>query len=260
MCAGIPIEDTYFMVFNLFYDASSQETVEPDPLVVAGLVSTQEGWYEFERGWNRVLGTFGVSHLHMNKFAHSKGEFSDWKGNEEKRIQFLSSLIEVMERAVMYGLAIRIIPRDYNAVNKDYHLYGLGWDGAYSLATIICATEAEFWVWDKYPKAALGHVIENGDAGQGALNKLIDKMERSHITILSKYNKVTQRFVRPFEACDFLAYECRLAAKRGPNSRPRRSFLELTNRLPIKAYRFERSGLINWCQARPEDYPRREES
>ena len=38
------------MVFNLFYDASSQETVEPDPLVVAGIVSTQEGWYEFERG------------------------------------------------------------------------------------------------------------------------------------------------------------------------------------------------------------------
>ena len=55
VCAGIPIEDRYFMVFNLFYDASSQETVEPDPLVVAGIVSTQEGWYEFERGWNRVL-------------------------------------------------------------------------------------------------------------------------------------------------------------------------------------------------------------
>ena len=69
----------------------------------------------------------------MKQFAHSLGEFSEWKGNEEKRRQFLASLIDIMERAVMHGRAIRIIPRDYNAVKKDYHLHGPGFDGAYSL-------------------------------------------------------------------------------------------------------------------------------
>lgn len=245
------------MAFNIFYDASSQENVESEPLVAAGLVSSQEGWIEFERAWNRLLDIYGVSHLHMKQFAHSRGEFSEWKGNEEKRRQFLASLIDIMERAVMHGRAIRIIPRDYNAVNKDYHLHGPGFDGAYSLATMICTAGAEDWVWDRYPKAALGHIIEKGDAGQSPLKKLIHGMERSHITLVPKYNKATERWVRPFEACDFLAYECRLAAKRGPSPRPRKSFLELLKELPIETYRFERDGLIKWCQARPEDYPRR---
>ena len=248
------------MVFNLFYDASSQETVELDPLVVAGLVSTQEGWHEFERGWNRLLDIYGVSNLHMKDFAHSRGEFSEWKGDERKRKGFLSSLIDIMERTVTHGLVISIVPRDYNAVNNDYHLHGPGWNGAYSLAILICTTVAESWVWGKYPKAELGHIIEKGDAGQAPLEKLINEMEWSHLQIVPKYNAATQTRVRPFEACDFLAYECRLAGKRGSHSKPRKSFLELMTRLPIKTRRFEQTGLINWCRTHPESYPKRGES
>ena len=42
------------MILNAFYDAASKEEIADEPLVVAGLVSTEEQWVAFERAWNRM--------------------------------------------------------------------------------------------------------------------------------------------------------------------------------------------------------------
>ena len=251
------------MVFNVFYDASSQETEESNPLVVAGLASTQEQWSEFERAWRSILHSYGVSHLHMRDYAHSRREFSEWKGNEQKRGMFLSSLIDVMKRTVMYCHVFHIVPEDYNAVNSVYHLHGNGWSGAYSLAALMCVLKSESWLWEKYDKSAIGHIIEKGDAGQHSINKLIDQMKNSHVQIVPKYNKNTNSWVRQFEACDFLAYEWYLAIKRhhrGENPTARKSFRELMKRIPVKYDGFDKDGLTKWCLTYAEKYPRRDGS
>ena len=264
--SGVPLKDTYFVILRAYYDASSQETVESKPLVMASLVSTQEGWCEFERGWNRVLDLFGVPYLHMKEYAHSTNVFSEWRGNDDKRAQFLSALIDVIDRAVIRAHIFTILPRDFNTVNRVYSLSNESWPSAYPLVFLMASHMAERWMMEYRPDARLGHFVEKGDAGQGALKQFVDQADiNSPVTIATKYNERTGDRVRPFEACDFVAYEFYLSKHReltGNDPTGRRSLRNLAARLSdrIEAGTLTEQGLTKWCRAYPENYPRREGS
>lgn len=84
-----PPTERYMSIFTVYCDASGH----PDGtkvLAVAGFIAAVDQWLEFERNWKETLEKkVGVSSLHMKNFAHSSSEFSDWKGNEAKRRDFL---------------------------------------------------------------------------------------------------------------------------------------------------------------------------
>jgi hypothetical protein len=66
---------------------------------IAGLACLESKLSEFEEQWDKVLAEFKVPYLHMKEFAHSapKSPFADWKGDEEKRRNFISKLLDVLE-------------------------------------------------------------------------------------------------------------------------------------------------------------------
>lgn len=70
---------------------------------IAGAISPLQAWKELEREWSEVLCRFDVPYLHMKEYAHSVpgSPFEKWKGNEEVRTAFLSSLMDIMGRQVL---------------------------------------------------------------------------------------------------------------------------------------------------------------
>src|SRR5437870_595584 len=105
--------------FTGYFDGSGS----PDDtiaVVVAGFVATAEQWIEFERNWNDCLRDFEVSSLHMRHFAHSRGEFAAWKGNEEKRRRFLGRLISIIRIRVWHSFASAVVMEDYRNVDAKY--------------------------------------------------------------------------------------------------------------------------------------------
>lgn len=250
------------MTLIAFYDASSHEKAIDKPLVVAGIVAREEQWTEFNHAWNRTLDLFGVSHFHMSKLAHFRGEFKSWRKNEARRRFFLIDLIEILRRTVLFGQVVRIVPDDYIAVNKVYHLDQDHWNGTYSYTALLCTAAIEQWQRTLYPDTRIRHVLEHGDTGQGVIAKLATKMgESSPLTIKAKRDNKTGTWCRPFEGCDFLAYESRLYVSdkiAGKRQRHRRSFGALIQSLPVEAGFLDKKGLTRMCETNPTTFPTRD--
>ena len=79
-------------MFKAYFDASGHPA-EGKVVSVAGFVAEETQWQHFQRNWQNTLDDFGVQALHMREFAHSVGEFTEWKNDEPKRRDFLKRLI-----------------------------------------------------------------------------------------------------------------------------------------------------------------------
>lgn len=62
---------------------------------MAGFVAPAKLWKVLGKYWEKVLSMFHLTEpFHMKDFAHSQGQFKDWKGKEEKRKSLYGKLIE----------------------------------------------------------------------------------------------------------------------------------------------------------------------
>jgi hypothetical protein len=167
---------------------------------VAGFVAPNDQWAEFERNWNDCLKDFGVSALHMREFAHSRGEFSSWKGDEDKRRRFLGRLINIIQTRVWHSFASAVIMDDYRKVDSKYCLSEFS--RPFALAACTCLTKLNHWCkrWIT-PEDEIAIVFEDGDEDKGALIEAIKKHFTITPTFLSKGKSVA------FQAADLLAYE-----------------------------------------------------
>src|SRR5258705_7605564 len=78
---------------------------------MAGFVAPVGVWEVFEQEWMSTLRNAGLSEaFHMRDFAHSTGQFNDWKGKEAARRLLFGRLIEVVRntRAEPIGLAVSL--------------------------------------------------------------------------------------------------------------------------------------------------------
>jgi hypothetical protein len=70
-----------------FYGDGSWNKADTGPpiMVVAGFISSEKVWSDFENEWNRMLKHFGVSYFRMVEFAHFKGPYKGWEKREGDR-------------------------------------------------------------------------------------------------------------------------------------------------------------------------------
>ena len=70
---------------------------------IAGAISPLKAWEDLEEEWKHALTKFDVPYLHMKEYAHSSSgsPFAKWKGKEDRRREFLSALMDTMDRHVM---------------------------------------------------------------------------------------------------------------------------------------------------------------
>jgi hypothetical protein len=176
-------------------------------IVVAGFVAPVNQWIAFERNWNECLEYFGVSALHMREFAHSRGEFASWKGNEKKRRHFLQWLIGIIRVRVWHSFASAVLMDDYRKVDAKYCLSEFS--RPYALAGCTCITKLDHWAkrWAE-PGDEFAIVFEDGDVDKGALIDAVKKHFVVTPTFLSKDKSVA------FQAADLLAYENLLANRK----------------------------------------------
>lgn len=63
---------------------------------MAGFVAPSDAWQKVGATWQDVLDIFHVKTFHAKEFAHSAGEFKEWKGKETKRRLFYYGLVSTL--------------------------------------------------------------------------------------------------------------------------------------------------------------------
>jgi hypothetical protein len=191
--------DSLMAMFTTYFDGSGSPD-DTAALVVAGFIATSVQWIEFERNWKDTLQAFNVSSLHMKHFAHSRGEFTSWKGDEQKRRQFLGRLINIILIRVRHSFASAVIMPDFRSVDAKYHLSEL--IKPYALAGCTCVEKVKQWAKrSAVNPEEIAYIFEDGDKDKGDLMK---RMEEDHkiLPIFLKKDKSVA-----FQAADLLAYE-----------------------------------------------------
>jgi hypothetical protein len=91
-------------------------------LCVAGFVSTDNEWSKFNRRWREYLRKYHVTEFHMKDFAHSVGQFAEWRGKETKRRRFLNGLIREIVLHAAVGISSTADLIAWREANKKYQL------------------------------------------------------------------------------------------------------------------------------------------
>jgi hypothetical protein len=187
-------------------------------LSVAGFLALEEQWAQFSEQWAAVLAANGVTELHMRHFAHSRGQFTAWKGDETRRAAFLDRLTGVIKANTLQPVAVSLFVDLYNDFNKVFRLREtLG--GPYAFTSLFAATLACTWRDQHSPGEPISFVFETGDNDQG---DLVDTLHRLHLAdaIRVKFMRKKRldeegrvQYCYPLQACDFIAYEYTKASR-----------------------------------------------
>jgi hypothetical protein len=193
-------------MFTIYLDASGHPD-STDALSVAGFIAPTEQWIRIERGWKKVLDKYGVSELHMKLFAHSRGEYSSWKGESRKRAAFLTELIGVIQPRVRHSFSCSVWMEDYNKANQDARLRRL--ISPLAVAGLVCINRAQEWATlRRLPFDNMRYLIEDGDVDKGNLMTCAKVLLNVAVTPAPKSSSIA------FQAADLLAFEQFLLLKK----------------------------------------------
>jgi hypothetical protein len=95
-------------MFSSYFDASGKKTGRV--FTVAGFVGRVTKWDRFNNEWSEILSSEQVSAMHMTDFASSEEEFKSWRGQSDRRRQFISRFPSTL------------VVNDYHEVNTEYFL------------------------------------------------------------------------------------------------------------------------------------------
>jgi hypothetical protein len=201
----------FMAILSAYLDASGSVSDQRCHIfAVAGYVATDEQWESFEDEWQHALDEAGVSHLHMKHFAHSRGEFTAWKGDEPRRAQFLERLTEIIRSHDLEDFSVALNMEHYREVDKHFKMTESL--GAYAMIASAAMGKIEKW-HRRYRQAdSLLFLLEKGDAQQDSIRKLDVRTSLPsgpEPIIISKQWKDNgiNRYCLPMQASDLLAYE-----------------------------------------------------
>lgn len=213
---------------------------------MGGYLATDEQWEGFETDWQMVLNAFSVKALHMKEFAHSRGEFKSWKGDEKRRAAFLGTLVEIIHKHDLEGFTFSLNVRHYRQLDKHFRLTESV--GPYAYTALQAMSGIREWQRRYRPNDSVLYLIEHGDADQERIRRWLDKDTSLNPkpTFLKKAwveNGVERQCV-PMQASDFLAYEgakaltdwMKTGKQIGRESLYRLSWVGKVERQPFNAY------------------------
>jgi len=151
----------------------------------------------------------GLSHFHMVEFAHSKGLFSGWREDEERRQRLYGDLVKIITSNVYRQFAWAIEMGNFDTLSvENKKTYSLN---AYVLAARTCGADIRRWQEQENFKVPTAYVFEDGDDGKGMLIQRYeqDALPTPHFkpkTAITKDGKTIPAFT-PLQAADVLAYE-----------------------------------------------------
>jgi hypothetical protein len=239
-------------VFSAYFDTSGTE-LDPKVVTTVGVVSTAEKWVKFDRRWSGALAEYGVTQFHMKDFAHFKGEFSDWRGNDALRVSFLDRLIREAKRGVNKTFILSLMLKDYRAVDARYQLTErIG--GPYAHAQLACIQMCQRWINEKKARnEILKLYVAHGDVGQEAFKRFLSTDTGDKPEFLPMIAPDGRAWT-PLQLADLIAYEHRrlheTVADVGllPHELDRRgSLVSIRRRLPAFVALCDEETLIKTC-------------
>lgn len=239
--------------YAYFDTAGTQSALDETTLVTVGVVATESRWDRFDRRWLTRLRRDGLSDLHMNEFAHSTGQFKRWKGDHTRRAALLEDLMAEAKRCINKVFITAVLVSDYREVDARY-LLSEDIGGPYSFAQTACIVRTARWLGQaKTPRDAFAFFVEQGDAGQGAFRRFLEREFSGLAVEIHPRVDAKGESITPFQLCDFIAYEHRTVYRRslvsGPaNQRLRRSFAAIRRHMPLEAGIFTANGIERFCE------------
>jgi hypothetical protein len=86
---------------------------------MAGFIAPSEAWINFESEWQDTLRKAGLKEaFHMKDFAHSAGQFAEWKGQEEKPQLLFGRLVEIIRKTNAKPIGAAVSLRDYKTLTE----------------------------------------------------------------------------------------------------------------------------------------------
>jgi hypothetical protein len=240
-----------FAMLSCYFDASrdSPTTVT----IVSGWVATVGAWDRFDGDWKILLAQYDIPYFHMKEFAHSRGPFTTWKGEENKRANFLRKAVDVIAANVLRGFACVVEHEPFGKIDKQYRLseaVGV----PYSLAGRDCVAHANLWLRKEQRRLAVKYFFEDGDEGKGELRRVMKKdgLPRP-VFAPSRDTPSGDVGLTPLQAADFAAYELLKAYKAGedlPLYKYRRSVKELA-KIQASWGKYTEQNLVDLCKRVP---------
>jgi hypothetical protein len=237
---------------NCYFDASydSPKTVT----IVSGWVATTGQWERFDADWKILLAKYDVPYFHMREFAHSRGPFQSWKGEENKRSNFLRFAVDVLRGTVLRGFACVVEHKIFQKVNNMYCLSeAVG--SPYSLAGRDCIAHANLWLKKDQRGIPVKYFFDDGDQGAGELIRVVKKDLMITPNFASSRDRASgEKGLTPLQAADFAAYELlkslRDLGEDAPLWKYRRSIKALAT-IPGWWGKYSEEDLLNLCKKVP---------
>lgn len=188
---------------KVYLDASgdNRQTV----LTAAGFLSSSQKWDRFEREWSEILRGEHVSAMHMTDFVSSGGDFKEWRGQVERRKNFVDKLSDCIRRHTKKGFATTVLISHYNEVDSRMCVRER-FGEPYSFCMGACMNAIANWTKSQKKQAEdVLFFVERGDEHQGQMIAAVERNLGAKVVDLPKGEAV------PFQAADMVAWKFRNA-------------------------------------------------
>jgi hypothetical protein len=193
---------------SAYFDESDSSSAS----AVAGIVSTADKWRGFEGDWSRLLDKYHLSALHMKDFAHSRGEFSSWAGDDEKRRQFLGRVIEIMGRRCQWCIGIVIDRKAFSKIISPEEDVSSFYSSEYTQAAFMALLLTGKWSARCRLEHPVNFVFDRGNRNRPSFQRAYDHLyaneEERSLSSIGPLSFADDVAVSPLQVADFVAYEC----------------------------------------------------
>lgn len=243
-----------YMAFAMYSDASGG--LINAAKVISGYIASVEDWQRFDTDWKLTLAHDNVPYFHMKEFAHFKGPYSDWKGQDTRRANFLARLVSVTRDNLRCRITSVVGIKAFADLDREYMLTE-GVDGVHALAARTVVRKAREWMNENHRGEPWKVVFESGDTDDDATQSLLRvRFKNDGFPIPSFEPKKDENGVwfTPFQAADFAAWEFRKFTQMRDDGfirslyDVRKSFMNLST-MRHKDGVYEKADLLKMCKA-----------
>jgi hypothetical protein len=182
-----------------------------DHVGMAGFVAPFGSWELFDTGWKDLMHNAGLREpFHMKDFAHSQGQFRQWRGNESVRRAFFGSAMKLIVETGAKPIGALVSLSAFRSLTQAQQQSFL--DPYYLVSQTVTRGAAIEAVFEDDPEEKVAmiysHHPEYGtDAGRAEQLWHAIKKQYEHGNRMGSYTSASPVDMSPLQAADIFAYE-----------------------------------------------------
>lgn len=235
------------VIFKAFGDESEVRGGGTRVFSVAVALGEPETWGYFPERWRAVLSDYGARLFHANQFEAGRGPYEGW--SNVKRVEFISSLIEVINGAQTMWFSTTLVRNDYEALSEtERDILGTPYELCVEWTVRNVATLLGSSPWEQLDGRVLYVFEQTAPRGTGRLCGTFERALKAcpERRLAGRPSWARKDDFLELQVADLFAYEVGKDALRdiGADDRgPRKSLLAIDRFTPRRHYRFDASNL-----------------